>query len=103
MRLPLLEQRGAFPRQRCAHCFITISPVMFYNRYALELEGIDTSIANLSTFPFVRSACAERGMQLHGAWFAIHHGELHWRNEVRRGFKKGGGEGGCRLPVCSCL
>jgi len=63
-------------------------------QYALELEGIDTSLANLMTFPFVREAVAERGLAIHGAWFAIHHGELHWRNEV------GGGHGARRVFFC---
>jgi carbonic anhydrase len=73
----------------------------FNPQYALELEGIDTSVANLRTFPFVNAAIAERGLQLHGAWFAIHHGELHWRNEASSRFevvptKVSGGSGGSK-------
>jgi carbonic anhydrase len=49
-------------------------------QYALELEGIETSLANLRTFPFVEAAIAQERLSLHGAWFAIRHGELHWRN-----------------------
>ncbi len=49
-------------------------------QYALELEGIETSLTNLRTFPFVESALAEGRLTLQGAWFAIRHGELHWRN-----------------------
>ncbi len=49
-------------------------------QFALELEGVDTSIANLMTFPFVAEAVNAGNLELHGAWFAIAHGELHWRN-----------------------
>ena len=49
-------------------------------QYALELEGIVSSLENLMTFPFVREAVESGHMELHGAWFAIKHGELHWRN-----------------------
>lgn len=49
-------------------------------QFALELEGVDTSIANLMTFPFVAKAVNAGKLELHGAWFAIAHGELHWRN-----------------------
>jgi carbonic anhydrase len=49
-------------------------------QYSLELEGIETSIANLMSFPFVREKVEAGTLGLHGAWFAIRHGELHWRN-----------------------
>ncbi|HPF23522.1 MAG: carbonic anhydrase [Hyphomonas sp.] len=49
-------------------------------QFALELEGIETSIVNLMSFPFVRKAVESGHLTLHGAWFAIKHGELHWRN-----------------------
>ncbi|MFN7056535.1 carbonic anhydrase [Hyphomonas sp.] len=49
-------------------------------QYALELEGIETSITNLMSFPFVREKVEAGTLALHGAWFAIKHGELHWRN-----------------------
>tara|TARA_R110002033_G_scaffold1404_15_gene12531 strand:- start:7917 stop:8543 length:627 start_codon:yes stop_codon:yes gene_type:complete len=49
-------------------------------QFALELEGIETSISNLLTFPFVAKAVEAGELSLHGAWFAIVHGELHWRN-----------------------
>jgi len=54
----------------------------FNPQYALELEGINMSIQNLLTFPFVKEAVDAGTLQLHGAWFAIHHGELHWRNNT---------------------
>lgn len=49
-------------------------------QYALELEGIESSLANLMSFPFVRRSVEAGTLALHGAWFAIKHGELHWRN-----------------------
>lgn len=49
-------------------------------QFALELEGIETSLSNLMSFPFVREKVEEGSLELHGAWFAIRHGELHWRN-----------------------
>jgi len=49
-------------------------------QFALELEGIETSIENLMTFPFVREKVEAGTLAIYGAWFAIRHGELHWRN-----------------------
>ncbi len=46
----------------------------------LELAGVEQSIANLMTFSFVRSAVEAGDLALHGSWFAIGSGELHWRN-----------------------
>jgi len=34
------------------------------------------------TFPFVARAVESGELAIHGAWFAIHHGELHWRNKA---------------------
>ena len=51
-------------------------------QYALELEGIEVSLANLMSFPFVARAVESGELAIHGAWFAIHHGELHWRNKA---------------------
>ena len=47
---------------------------------ALEHAGVNTSIRNLMTFPFVSHAVSEGSLELHGAWFAIAKGELSWRN-----------------------
>lgn len=47
---------------------------------ALEYAGIGTSIRNLMTFPFVKKRVEAGELELHGAWFAIAHGELHWRD-----------------------
>jgi len=59
----------------------------FNPQYALELEGIEVSLKNLLTFPFVKEAVEAGNLQLHGAWFAIHHGELHWRNNTTHQFE----------------
>lgn len=56
-------------------------------QFALELEGIETSITNLLSFPFVADAVERGSLELHGAWFAIKHGELHWRNAKSRRFE----------------
>lgn len=54
----------------------------------LELAGIGASIENLMTFPFVRNAIESGALELHGAWFAIAHGELHWRDNKTGQFEK---------------
>lgn len=56
-------------------------------QFALELEGIETSLENLMSFPWVAEAVAGGDLELHGAWFAIKHGELHWRNPKTRRFE----------------
>lgn len=45
---------------------------------ALEYQGVRTSIDNLKTFPFVKERLKADDLELHGAWFAIASGELHW-------------------------
>ena len=47
---------------------------------ALEHAGISASIENLMTFPFVSDAVSAGELNLHGAWFNIGKGELHWRD-----------------------
>lgn len=56
-------------------------------QFALELEGIETSIQNLMTFPFVREKVEAGTLEIHGAWFAIKHGDLHWRNPCTQRFE----------------
>jgi carbonic anhydrase len=56
-------------------------------QYALEHEGIETSLQNLLSFPFVARAVEAGKLDLHGAWFAIAHGELHWRNAMSGQFE----------------
>ncbi|MDG5489708.1 carbonic anhydrase [Sphingomonas sp. BGYR3] len=42
----------------------------------MELETVRTSLANLMTFPFVKSRVEAGTLKLHGAYFAITDGEL---------------------------
>ncbi|MEQ9505565.1 MAG: carbonic anhydrase [Hyphomonas sp.] len=56
-------------------------------QFALELEGIETSLENLMSFPWVAEAVNAGDLELHGAWFAIKHGELHWRNPKTKRFE----------------
>lgn len=56
-------------------------------QFALELEGIETSLTNLMTFPFVREKVEAGTLELHGAWFAIRHGELHRHNARTKRFE----------------
>jgi carbonic anhydrase len=46
-------------------------------RRALEHRSVEQSIANLRTFPWIRSREAEGSLALAGAWFDIALGELH--------------------------
>lgn len=54
----------------------------------LELEGINGSIRNLMTFPFVREAVEAGDLFIHGGWFAIATGELHWRDPETGQFRE---------------
>ena len=45
---------------------------------ALERMAIQESLANLMTFPFVKDGVEANKITLHGAWFSIGEGELHW-------------------------
>lgn len=45
---------------------------------ALERMAVQQSVHNLTTFPFIARAIEERRLALHGAWFSIADGELHW-------------------------
>ncbi|MCR9271356.1 MAG: carbonic anhydrase [Henriciella sp.] len=53
---------------------------------ALELAGIIMSMENLMTFPFIREAVEAGNLILHGAWFEIESGELHWRDKKTGAF-----------------
>jgi carbonic anhydrase len=44
---------------------------------ALERASIEQSIANVRTFPWIRSREAAGALRIHGAWFDIALGELH--------------------------
>jgi len=45
---------------------------------ALEHLSIKYSLDNLRGFPFVQDAVNHKTLSLHGAWFSIAEGELHW-------------------------
>ncbi|MBF33831.1 MAG: carbonate dehydratase [Hyphomonadaceae bacterium] len=47
---------------------------------ALEFAGVDTSLRNLMTFPFVAERVKAGKLHLHGARFAIALGQLYWRS-----------------------
>ncbi|MCB1520031.1 MAG: carbonic anhydrase [Hyphomicrobiaceae bacterium] len=53
---------------------------------ALELMSVRRSLENLLTFPFVAEAAANGKLALHGAWFSIAEGQLHWLDGDRRTF-----------------
>ena len=55
-------------------------------QFAIELEGIESSLDNLMSFPWVAEKVQAGELELHGAWFAIKHGELHWRNPNTKRF-----------------
>jgi carbonic anhydrase len=48
---------------------------------ALEHLGIRQSLENLMSFAFVSEGVAEGNVSLHGAWFSIGNGILHWLNQ----------------------
>jgi len=62
-------------------------------QFALELAGVETSLTNLMSFPFVRDAVERGELMLHGAWFAIAHGRLFWRNPKTHEFEQVSREG----------
>ena len=45
---------------------------------ALERAGVQMSLKNLESFPFVTTAIKKKTLRLHGAWFCISSGELVW-------------------------
>lgn len=47
---------------------------------AVEHGAVGQSLTNLMGFPFVREAVERGELNLHGAWFSIGRGELHWRD-----------------------
>jgi carbonic anhydrase len=77
---PLGEFIGEWISLLDGACARVLSSGSFNPQHATELESVDTSLTNLRTYPFVSTAEAASGLGLHGAWFAIQHGELHWRN-----------------------
>ena len=49
---------------------------------AMEHETVKVSLANLRTFPCVRTRETQGRLRLRGAWFAIASGELHLLDEA---------------------
>ena len=47
---------------------------------AVEHGAVGLSLANLMSFPFVRTAHERGELAMNGAWFSIGRGELHWRD-----------------------
>jgi carbonic anhydrase len=54
---------------------------------ALELMSIRQSLDNLMTFPFVAEAIESGKLALHGSWFSIAEGQLHWLDRERGTFE----------------
>lgn len=50
--------------------------------FALELEGVRTSLENLMTFPFVKKAVDAGELKLQGAYFSIADAQLLLANEA---------------------
>ena len=53
---------------------------------ALEHLAIRHSLKNLQSFPFISGAIENGTLALHGAWFSIAEGELHWLNQASKLF-----------------
>ena len=53
---------------------------------AVEHGAVGQSLANLMGFPFVVDAVERGVLSLHGAWFSIGKGELHWRDSATGAF-----------------
>ena len=54
---------------------------------ALEHLAIRHSLKNLQSFPFISDAIENGTLALHGAWFSIAEGELHWLNQTSQLFQ----------------
>ena len=54
---------------------------------ALEHLSIKYSLDNLRGFPFVQDAVNHKTLSLHGAWFSIAEGELHWLDQDTGSFE----------------
>ncbi len=54
---------------------------------AMEMAGVRVSLANLRTFPCIRTKERSNELRLRGAFFAISDGQLHLLNEERGSFE----------------
>ena len=48
-----------------------------FGHQPVERRSVEQSLANLTTFPWIRSRVADGRLELIGAWFDIALGELH--------------------------
>ncbi|MGD9671431.1 MAG: carbonic anhydrase [Hyphomicrobiaceae bacterium] len=71
-------------RDELLSCTDAITPEQ--RQKALELMSVRKSIINLMSFPFVAEAVASGKLSLHGAWFSIAEGQLHWLDRSRDKF-----------------
>lgn len=55
---------------------------------AMERMAVLTSLGNMLTFPFLAKAVDEGRLSIHGAWFSIASGELHWLDDEARVFER---------------
>lgn len=55
---------------------------------AMERMAILASLNNMLTFPFLAKAVDEGRLSIHGAWFSIASGELHWLDDDDRVFER---------------
>ncbi len=59
---------------------------------AVERASIEHSLANLRTFPWIRTRENAEELSLHGAWFDISMGELHSFTERPANWELVGGQ-----------
>lgn len=57
------------------------------HQQALEHLSVKYSLDNLTSFPFVAGAVSRKELALHGAWFSIAEGELHWLDDDTGAFE----------------
>lgn len=55
----------------------------------LEHRAVAHSLKNLRTFPFVNEAIKSGQLTVHGAWFSIGEGQLHWLDAETEEFTPG--------------
>lgn len=53
---------------------------------AMEHAGVTNSLSNIATYPFAKAALDDGRLRLHGAWFSIASGELHWLDKAKGKF-----------------
>jgi len=58
-----------------------LAPDSVEAKRTLEHESVRVSLKNLRTFPCIAARERQGRLSLHGAWFAIRDGRLHWMDE----------------------